>query len=157
MDPFSNIDDAFSVFDAPSKRTRVSGGSIPQDEEISKGIKRKDQEPTSYTPDTQEHVPKKQKSTESHQESTSNGSEPERPADVDEPAPAIQCLHEVCLPSEDWAKEHPLKEPVFPTNPIRTWPFELDPFQKMSIACLEQNESVLVSAHTSAGKTVIAE
>ncbi len=33
----------------------------------------------------------------------------------------------------------------------------LDPFQQKSIECLERNESVLVSAHTSAGKTVVAE
>ncbi len=33
----------------------------------------------------------------------------------------------------------------------------LDPFQAQSVAALEANESVLVSAHTSAGKTVVAE
>ena len=37
------------------------------------------------------------------------------------------------------------------------FPFELDEFQKKSILCLENHESVLVSAHTSAGKTVIAQ
>ncbi len=41
--------------------------------------------------------------------------------------------------------------------PARVYPFTLDPFQQRSIACLERNESVLVSAHTSAGKTVVAE
>ena len=41
--------------------------------------------------------------------------------------------------------------------PARVYPFPLDPFQNASIACLERNESVLVSAHTSAGKTVVAE
>jgi ATP-dependent RNA helicase DOB1 len=35
--------------------------------------------------------------------------------------------------------------------------FTLDRFQKESVACLERNQSVLVSAHTSAGKTVVAE
>lgn len=44
-----------------------------------------------------------------------------------------------------------------PENPAKTYPFELDPFQKQSIAYIERNESVLVSAHTSAGKTVVAE
>ncbi|KAG8633688.1 hypothetical protein MANES_18G138900v8 [Manihot esculenta] len=39
----------------------------------------------------------------------------------------------------------------------KTYKFELDPFQKVSVACLERNESVLVSAHTSAGKTAVAE
>ena len=43
------------------------------------------------------------------------------------------------------------------SDPARVYPFELDPFQKASVACLEKNESVLVSAHTSAGKTVVAE
>ncbi|CAL1538051.1 unnamed protein product [Lymnaea stagnalis] len=37
------------------------------------------------------------------------------------------------------------------------WPFELDTFQKQAILRLESNESVFVAAHTSAGKTVIAE
>jgi ATP-dependent RNA helicase DOB1 len=33
----------------------------------------------------------------------------------------------------------------------------LDPFQKKAIASIQRGESVLVSAHTSAGKTVVAE
>lgn len=39
----------------------------------------------------------------------------------------------------------------------RTWPFELDAFQKEAIYHLECGESVFVAAHTSAGKTVVAE
>eukprot|EP00971_Amphidinium_carterae_P051039 1004924-Amphidinium_carterae.1 len=35
--------------------------------------------------------------------------------------------------------------------------FPLDGFQREAVKCLENNESVLVSAHTSAGKTVVAE
>ena len=42
-------------------------------------------------------------------------------------------------------------------KPAKTYPFTLDPFQKRAVECLERNESVLVSAHTSAGKTVVAE
>jgi len=38
-----------------------------------------------------------------------------------------------------------------------TYEFELDDFQKRSILRLEENKNVFVSAHTSAGKTVIAE
>ena len=41
--------------------------------------------------------------------------------------------------------------------PARTYKFELDPFQQVATSCIERNESVLVSAHTSAGKTVVAE
>ncbi|THD19574.1 Helicase SKI2W [Fasciola hepatica] len=57
---------------------------------------------------------------------------------------------------EDSSKQLPefsklLKEPAY------TWPFELDTFQKQAILCLENNQSVFVAAHTSAGKTVVAE
>lgn len=37
------------------------------------------------------------------------------------------------------------------------FPFELDPFQKEAIYYLERGDSVFVAAHTSAGKTVVAE
>lgn len=39
----------------------------------------------------------------------------------------------------------------------RTWPFELDTFQKEAVYHLEKGDSVFVAAHTSAGKTVVAE
>lgn len=39
----------------------------------------------------------------------------------------------------------------------RTWPFELDTFQKEAVYHLENRDSVFVAAHTSAGKTVVAE
>ena len=37
------------------------------------------------------------------------------------------------------------------------FPFELDAFQKEAVLRLEQGHSVFVAAHTSAGKTVVAE
>ena len=37
------------------------------------------------------------------------------------------------------------------------YPFPLDPFQQKAIAAIDRGESVLVSAHTSAGKTVVAQ
>ncbi|CCU76706.1 hypothetical protein BGHDH14_bgh06440 [Blumeria hordei DH14] len=39
----------------------------------------------------------------------------------------------------------------------KEWPFELDTFQKEAIYRLENGDSVFVAAHTSAGKTVVAE
>ncbi|KAG2469048.1 SKIV2 Helicase, partial [Polypterus senegalus] len=42
-------------------------------------------------------------------------------------------------------------------DPAFKWPFELDIFQKQAILHLENHESVFVAAHTSAGKTVVAE
>ncbi|XP_030761641.1 exosome RNA helicase MTR4 [Sitophilus oryzae] len=63
------------------------------------------------------------------------------------------CTHEVAYP--------PRQEytPLQPRNgePAKVYAFTLDPFQKESILCVDNNQSVLVSAHTSAGKTVIAE
>jgi ATP-dependent RNA helicase DOB1 len=47
-------------------------------------------------------------------------------------------------------------EPL-PEEPARKYKFKLDPFQKYSVNCIERNESALISAHTSAGKTVVAE
>ncbi|CAK5084623.1 unnamed protein product [Meloidogyne enterolobii] len=37
------------------------------------------------------------------------------------------------------------------------YPFELDPFQQHAVCKMEEGESVFVAAHTSAGKTVVAE
>lgn len=38
----------------------------------------------------------------------------------------------------------------------RKYPFKLDPFQQKSVYAIECDESVLVCAHTSAGKTAVA-
>ncbi|MCJ1312813.1 ATP-dependent RNA helicase mtr4 [Agyrium rufum] len=66
-----------------------------------------------------------------------------------------QVRHQVALPPDyDYV---PLSKHKAPDEPARTWPFKLDPFQQVSIASIERGESILVSAHTSAGKTVVAE
>lgn len=66
-----------------------------------------------------------------------------------------QVRHQVALPPDyDYV---PISEHKTPAEPARTWAFQLDPFQQVAIASIERNESVLVSAHTSAGKTVVAE
>jgi len=66
-----------------------------------------------------------------------------------------QVRHQVALPPDyDYI---PISQHKAPEQPARTWPFKLDPFQQVSVASIERNESVLVSAHTSAGKTVVAE
>lgn len=62
------------------------------------------------------------------------------------------CTHEVAIPPDE--EFIPLKPP--PEKPAQEFPFILDPFQKEALLCLENNQSVLVSAHTSAGKTVVA-
>ncbi len=64
------------------------------------------------------------------------------------------CLHEVVLPT---GIDH--FKPLTPmsSTPAKTYPFKLDPFQRQAVLCIENDHSVLVSAHTSAGKTVVAE
>ncbi|TGZ64861.1 hypothetical protein CRM22_006153 [Opisthorchis felineus] len=62
------------------------------------------------------------------------------------------CLHEVVYPSNE------LLKPLAPIGDMaKTYPFTLDPFQQQAILCIDNGQSVLVSAHTSAGKTVVAE
>ncbi|KAI2622852.1 rRNA-processing arch domain-containing protein [Xylaria nigripes] len=65
--------------------------------------------------------------------------------------------HQVALPPDLDYEYVPLSDHKPPENPARSWPFTLDPFQRLSISSIERGESVLVSAHTSAGKTVVAE
>ncbi|KAH6851134.1 rRNA-processing arch domain-containing protein [Chaetomium sp. MPI-CAGE-AT-0009] len=65
--------------------------------------------------------------------------------------------HQVALPPDLDYEYIPLSEHKAPADPARTYPFRLDPFQALSVASIEREESVLVSAHTSAGKTVVAE
>lgn len=62
------------------------------------------------------------------------------------------CLHEVALPPH--VEYKPL---IKPKKLLKEYKFILDPFQKEAIMCIENNESVLVSAHTSSGKTVVGE
>ncbi|KAL5974208.1 Helix-loop-helix protein 2 [Asimina triloba] len=75
---------------------------------------------------------------------------------------ARTCIHEVAVPSsftspKDADVYGTLSNPTYNGEPAKTYPFQLDAFQSVSVACLERNESVLVSAHTSAGKTAVAE
>ncbi|MEJ1275691.1 hypothetical protein NN561_006588 [Cricetulus griseus] len=63
------------------------------------------------------------------------------------------CTHEVALPADE--EYIPLKPRV--GKAAKEYPFILDAFQREAIQCVDNNQSVLVSAHTSAGKTVCAE
>ncbi|KZP28039.1 antiviral helicase [Athelia psychrophila] len=66
-----------------------------------------------------------------------------------------QVRHQVAVPpGYDYI---PISKHVPPAKPAREYKFVLDPFQQVSIHAIQRNESVLVSAHTSAGKTVVAE
>ncbi|XP_070593755.1 superkiller complex protein 2 [Erythrolamprus reginae] len=65
-------------------------------------------------------------------------------------------------PKEQWAILVDVSSPVddfykLIPDPAFQWPFEPDVFQKQAILHLEKHDSVFVAAHTSAGKTVVAE
>ena len=66
-----------------------------------------------------------------------------------------QVRHQVSLPPN--YPYVPISQHKPPENPPRTWSFTLDPFQQVAVSSIQREESVLVSAHTSAGKTVVAE
>ncbi|KAJ9117931.1 hypothetical protein QFC20_000212 [Naganishia adeliensis] len=66
-----------------------------------------------------------------------------------------QVRHQVALPKD--YPYIPISSHVPNDPPVRTYKFTLDPFQRVAVNSIERNESVLVSAHTSAGKTVVAE
>ncbi|RZF34163.1 hypothetical protein LSTR_LSTR003573 [Laodelphax striatellus] len=71
----------------------------------------------------------------------------------------VRCL--AALKELQWAEELEVKPvPDFYERVPKmayTWDFELDPFQKLAIVKLEEESNVFVAAHTSAGKTVVAE
>jgi hypothetical protein len=100
--------------------------------------------------------------------------------------PTKSCVHEVALPAGFAGDREALLAPRLVGKRAKEYPFTLDPFQETAIACLvrapplsrplrrsrsrpelterltrlllqERRESVLVAAHTSAGKTVVAE
>ncbi|KAA8491098.1 Superkiller viralicidic activity 2-like 2 [Porphyridium purpureum] len=74
------------------------------------------------------------------------------------------CTHDVSLPAghtmEEYERNVKAKQAALDASakgPAKHYKFTLDAFQQESVNCLEKNESVLVAAHTSAGKTAIAE
>lgn len=64
------------------------------------------------------------------------------------------CIHECARPVD---APRPGGGRLATKKSAKEYSFQLDAFQREAINCLENHESVLVSAHTSAGKTVCAE
>ena len=86
--------------------------------------------------------------------------------DADAPLPVVParrtCTHEVVYP-DGWdaaaveAFNAASAARPLPAKPAKEYPFPLDSFQATAAECLERGQSVLVAAHTSAGKTVVAQ
>lgn len=69
---------------------------------------------------------------------------------------------DIIVKNMEWAEMVDVTQPVVDfdlliPNPAHKYPFELDIFQKQAILKLEEHNHVFVAAHTSAGKTVVAE
>lgn len=80
-------------------------------------------------------------------------------AKLTEPSPATKrtyCNHNVSLP-HNYSGDYDFNKLKYPDDPAKKYDFNLDAFQYQSVKCIEHNESVLVAAHTSAGKTAVAE
>nr|XP_016479404.1 PREDICTED: DExH-box ATP-dependent RNA helicase DExH9-like [Nicotiana tabacum] len=67
----------------------------------------------------------------------------------------VVCVHDVSYP-EGYVPSASSTLPQVDSTPAKEFPFTLDPFQSEAIHCLNNGESVMVSAHTSAGKTIVA-
>ncbi|MES1916416.1 MAG: hypothetical protein MHM6MM_008234 [Cercozoa sp. M6MM] len=76
--------------------------------------------------------------------------------------PIEGCTHEIAYPPAFDVEAHLAAREANPDPrngeaPAKTYAYTLDPFQAVSVDALERSENVLVAAHTSAGKTTVAE
>lgn len=161
-------DDLFASFEAPKRRPPETATPTPT----------KKQKTDDETVDvTEEHQPQQQQQQqhEQHEQQEQQDETPISPPaskldqQIDEFAERYQeqevrknlelpgCWGEVCFPPNYDVDAYLKIKHAVPITPAKEYPFTLDPFQKQAVACVERAESVLVSAHTSAGKTVVAE
>ncbi|KAK0669986.1 putative ATP dependent RNA helicase [Cercophora samala] len=176
------MDELFDVFEeqprAPKKRKALQAD---QDVEMTDGTTQPDQSTKAEdTSPTEEHHPQETSHGDMKRLKLEGEAEPAAPVMTDSfqtaesrevnaaagfaPAEEGQSIvlshniqHQVALPPDLDYEYIPLSEHKAPEEPARVYPFKLDPFQALSVASIERGESVLVSAHTSAGKTVVAE
>lgn len=68
---------------------------------------------------------------------------------LDAPISCCPCGCQYSVYPADWKPDTTYRPAA---KAAKEYPFTLDPFQKQAIQYIERNESMLVSAHTSAGK-----
>ena len=73
---------------------------------------------------------------------------------VEDPVKQQTCTHEVLLPPGAPAGSG---MPLATVLDAVSFPFALDSFQRIALGAVERGDSVMVAAHTSAGKTVVAQ
>ncbi|XP_044161836.1 helicase SKI2W [Bufo gargarizans] len=104
----------------------------------------------------------KEKGTKTESLPRSNSLEDLGVETVSNMASPLPTLPPANAPQEQWAVPLDSHSPVndfYKRIPDLAFkhPFELDTFQKKAVQCLEAGSSVFIAAHTSAGKTVVAE
>ena len=87
------------------------------------------------------------------EEKPSNSGQAKRKLSEDEPTSSKSSRGEATPGNAPLSS--PASAPGF--KPAKIYPFKLDTFQQDAVDRIERNESVLVAAHTSAGKTAVAE
>ncbi|KAL0478195.1 ATP-dependent RNA helicase, partial [Acrasis kona] len=149
-DPFADAG-LFSVFDKPkeNEKKRSLKERVREQEELEREAKRlKTEESNIDLNSTEEEVVLDEKEgVQLHKD---------LPKIIGKLTSNTQCLHDVALPP-DYSGEDPLTMPVPDRPPAKEYPFVLDAFQKEAVKAIDRGQSVLVSAHTSAGKTAVAE
>ncbi|CAH0390444.1 unnamed protein product [Bemisia tabaci] len=146
--------DVFDVFDEATDDSKEVKDEVA--ETPTSATNSNDQKPAKRQLDENEVLAEDSKKFKSETDEILSG------INLEEVAPRIEvytvetleaCTHEVAFPPGI-----PYTSLVLPNGPpAKEYPFILDPFQKEAILCIDNNQSVLVSAHTSAGKTVVAE
>ncbi|KAF9415569.1 ATP-dependent RNA helicase mtr4 [Podila epigama] len=153
------------------KRTDTSGNTAAQATTLSKGVQSKDDAERDASDPAEEEDPntpaQKRSRTGAPMPTVTDSFEQDLEREVAAAAGLMpsaeganvvlshQVRHQVALPPA-W-NYTPISQHIPEDPPARVYPFTLDPFQKLSTYSIERGESVLVSAHTSAGKTVVAE
>ncbi|CAD7961221.1 unnamed protein product [Amoebophrya sp. A120] len=136
------------------------GVDQPKDDESTAGVDHR--EATILQPEAQRQTPHQPPAQQQQPYTSATHIMPKMPSlsatveweqfDIEAKSSAVNCVHEMVKPK---GYESPALTKDF--KPAKQYPYTLDTFQRRAIDCLEKRETVLVSAHTSAGKTTVAE
>lgn len=150
-----------------SRGIKFAKKSLPADQEESRAVEQELGQEPDRAPDEEDR--QGEEATSDREEADETGEEDEEDIDAILPVefPALEPHGALAASSSrragreyahmvDIRKEMTNFRELVPEM-AREWPFELDTFQKEAVYHLEGGDSVFVAAHTSAGKTVVAE
>jgi ATP-dependent RNA helicase DOB1 len=155
------LDDLFGAFDDADDQSEEASVTEPEE----KKVKPEDENDEKIAPDSKSSIYTAVMSRPTASQSkVKEGDEEEKKAEEskEDKEIATGTSHDKSVRSyssypKDLPPDMQLPKVIPPTEPSKTYPFKLDPFQAQAIAYIDKEESVLVAAHTSAGKTAVAE